>query len=111
MLPIAGTAHLFFNALKNAGCESLVFDNSRRRTDGRSALGESFIDSVTADAGEKGRQALSCAGKNGQEAMNNVRDVGGTLGTAIEKSITTRPYTTLALAVAAGFLFGATWRR
>jgi ElaB/YqjD/DUF883 family membrane-anchored ribosome-binding protein len=54
---------------------------------------------------------LNYAGKKGQEAMDNVRGVGDTLAGAIEKSVTTRPYTTLALAVAAGFLFGATWRR
>jgi ElaB/YqjD/DUF883 family membrane-anchored ribosome-binding protein len=69
------------------------------------------VESVIADAGEKGQQALNYAGKKGQEAMNNVRGVGDTLAVAIEKSVTTRPYTTLALAVAAGFLFGATWRR
>src|SRR6202051_4459528 len=69
------------------------------------------VESVIADAGEKGQQALSYASKKGQEAMDNVRSVGDTVAVAIEKSVTTRPYTTLALAVAAGFLFGATWRR
>jgi ElaB/YqjD/DUF883 family membrane-anchored ribosome-binding protein len=69
------------------------------------------VESVIADAGEKGQQALNYAGKRGQEAMDNVRGVGDTLAVAIEKSVTTRPYATLALAVAAGFLFGATWRR
>jgi ElaB/YqjD/DUF883 family membrane-anchored ribosome-binding protein len=69
------------------------------------------VESVIADAGEKGQQALNYAGKRGQEAMDNVRGVGDTLAVAIERSVTTRPYTTLALAVAAGFLFGATWRR
>jgi hypothetical protein len=58
------------------------------------------VESVFADAGEKGR-----------EAMNNVRQVGDTFAGAVEKSLTTRPYTTLALALAAGFLVGATWRR
>jgi ElaB/YqjD/DUF883 family membrane-anchored ribosome-binding protein len=69
------------------------------------------VESVIADAGEKGQQALNYASKKGQEAMDNVRSVGDTVAVAIEKSVTTRPYTTLALAVAAGFLFGATWRR
>jgi ElaB/YqjD/DUF883 family membrane-anchored ribosome-binding protein len=69
------------------------------------------VESVIADAGEKGQQALSYAGRKGQEAMDHARDVGDTLAVAIEKSVTTRPYTTLALAVALGFLFGATWRR
>jgi ElaB/YqjD/DUF883 family membrane-anchored ribosome-binding protein len=48
-------------------------------------------------------------GEKGQEAIDNVRDVGDALGTAVEKSVTARPYTTLALAVAGGFLLGATW--
>ena len=43
--------------------------------------------------------------------MDNVREVGKTLGVAIEKSVTKRPYTTLALAMGLGFLFGAIWRR
>ena len=43
--------------------------------------------------------------------MDNLRGVGDTLAVVVEKSIKTRPYTTLALALAAGFLFGATWRR
>ena len=72
---------------------------------------EAGVESVLADAGEKGQQALNYAGKKGQEAMDNVCGAGDTLAVAIEKSVTTRPYTTLALAVAAGFLFGATWRR
>jgi ElaB/YqjD/DUF883 family membrane-anchored ribosome-binding protein len=58
------------------------------------------VESVFADAREKG-----------QQAMNNVRQVRDTFAGAIEKSITTRPYTTLALAVVTGLLFGATWRR
>jgi ElaB/YqjD/DUF883 family membrane-anchored ribosome-binding protein len=69
------------------------------------------VENVIADAGEKGQQALNYAGQKGQEAIDNVRAVGDTFGVAIEKSVTRRPYTTLALAVAAGFLFGASWRR
>jgi ElaB/YqjD/DUF883 family membrane-anchored ribosome-binding protein len=69
------------------------------------------VENAISDAGEKGQQAFSYAGKKGQEAMENVRGVGDTLAVAIVKSVTTRPYTTLGLAMAAGFLFGATWRR
>jgi ElaB/YqjD/DUF883 family membrane-anchored ribosome-binding protein len=69
------------------------------------------VESVVADAGEKGQQALNYAGRKGQEAMDHVREVGDTLAGAIEKSVTTRPYTTLALAIALGFFFGAAWRR
>jgi 4-aminobutyrate aminotransferase-like enzyme len=82
-------------------------------SEGAAAFGDTkaSVQSVIADATEKGQQALNYAGKKGQEAIGNVRGIGDTLGVAIEKSVTTRPYTTLALAVAAGFLFGATWRR
>ena len=62
------------------------------------------VEDMISDAGDY-------AGKKGREAMDNMRGVGDTLGVAVEKSVTTRPYTTLALAVAAGFLLGATWRR
>jgi ElaB/YqjD/DUF883 family membrane-anchored ribosome-binding protein len=62
------------------------------------------VEEMISDAGDY-------AGKKGREAMDNVRGIGDTLAVAIEKSVTTRPYTTLALAVATGFLFGATWRR
>jgi ElaB/YqjD/DUF883 family membrane-anchored ribosome-binding protein len=69
------------------------------------------VESVISDAGERGQQALNYAGKKGQEAMDNLREVGDTLAVAVEKSVTKRPYTTLALAMGLGFLLGATWRR
>jgi ElaB/YqjD/DUF883 family membrane-anchored ribosome-binding protein len=69
------------------------------------------VESVIADAGEKGQQALNYAGQKGQQAMDNVREVGDTLVVAVKRSITKRPYTILALAVGLGFVFGATWRR
>jgi len=47
----------------------------------------------------------------GQEAADAVREVGDNVVDAIDESLKTRPYTTLALAVGFGFLFGATWRR
>lgn len=61
-------------------------------------------ENVISDAG-------NYAGQKGQEALDNVRVVGSSLAVAIEESVATRPYTTLALAVAIGFLFGATWHR
>lgn len=47
----------------------------------------------------------------GQEAVDAVREVGDNMVDAIDELLKKRPYTTLALAVAIGFLFGATWRR
>jgi ElaB/YqjD/DUF883 family membrane-anchored ribosome-binding protein len=54
---------------------------------------------------------LSDAQSKGAEAMGAVREVGDTFGEAIDESLKRRPYTTLALAAAAGFIFGAMWRR
>jgi len=54
---------------------------------------------------------MSDASAKGQEAVNAVREVGDTMVDAIDESLRKRPYTTLALAVGIGFLFGATWRR
>jgi len=47
----------------------------------------------------------------GQEAVDAVREVGDNLVDAVDESLKKRPYTTLALALGIGFLFGATWRR
>ena len=47
----------------------------------------------------------------GREAVDAVREVSDNFVDAIDESIKTRPYTTLAIVAALGFLFGATWRR
>jgi ElaB/YqjD/DUF883 family membrane-anchored ribosome-binding protein len=47
----------------------------------------------------------------GMEAVDAVRDVGDNMMDAIDESLKKRPYTTLALALTLGFVFGATWRR
>ncbi len=54
---------------------------------------------------------ISDAESKGMEAMGAVREVGDNMVDAIDESLKKRPYTTLALAVGIGFLFGATWRR
>jgi len=61
---------------------------------------KSSVDGVIADAQDKGR-----------EAVGAVRDVSDNFVEAIDESIKNRPYATLAIAAALGFLFGATWRR
>ena len=58
------------------------------------------VDDVVSDAQDKGR-----------EAVGAVRDVSDNFVDAIDESIKKRPYTTLALVAALGFVFGATWRR
>ena len=54
---------------------------------------------------------VSDASSKGQDAVSAVREVGDNVVDAIDESLRKRPYTTLALAVGIGFLFGATWRR
>jgi ElaB/YqjD/DUF883 family membrane-anchored ribosome-binding protein len=54
---------------------------------------------------------MSDASAKGQEAVDAVREVGDNVVDAIDTSLKKRPYTTLALAIGIGFLFGATWRR
>jgi ElaB/YqjD/DUF883 family membrane-anchored ribosome-binding protein len=54
---------------------------------------------------------FSEAQDKGMEAVEAVREVSDNMVDAIDESLRTRPYTTLALAVGIGFLFGATWRR
>jgi hypothetical protein len=45
----------------------------------------------------------------GLEAVNAVREVRDNMSTALDKSLQTRPYTTLALAAILGFVLGALW--
>jgi ElaB/YqjD/DUF883 family membrane-anchored ribosome-binding protein len=54
---------------------------------------------------------MSDATAKGQEAVDAVREVGDNMMDAIDESLKKRPYTTLAMAVGIGFLFGAIWRR
>jgi ElaB/YqjD/DUF883 family membrane-anchored ribosome-binding protein len=56
-------------------------------------------------------EAITDAEDRGRDAADAVREVGENLAGAIDASLKERPYTTLALAVGIGFLFGATWRR
>ena len=54
---------------------------------------------------------MSDAQSKGAEAVGAMRDVSDNFAEAIDQSIKERPYATLAIAAALGFLFGATWRR
>jgi ElaB/YqjD/DUF883 family membrane-anchored ribosome-binding protein len=55
--------------------------------------------------------AVSDARNKGREAAHAVHDVSDNFVDAIDESIKNRPYATLALVAAAGFIFGAAWRR
>ena len=56
-------------------------------------------------------EALANAQDKGREAAGAVRDVSDNFVEAIDESLAKRPYTTLAIVAAIGFVFGATWRR
>jgi ElaB/YqjD/DUF883 family membrane-anchored ribosome-binding protein len=58
------------------------------------------VDGVVTDAQAKGK-----------EAADAVREVSDNFVGALDESIKQRPYATVAIAAAIGFLFGATWRR
>jgi ElaB/YqjD/DUF883 family membrane-anchored ribosome-binding protein len=60
----------------------------------------SNIDGVVTDAQAKG-----------SEAVGAVRDVSDNMVNALDQSLKRNPYTTLALAIGLGVLFGATWRK
>jgi ElaB/YqjD/DUF883 family membrane-anchored ribosome-binding protein len=55
--------------------------------------------------------AVSDAEDKGREAVDAMREVSDHFVEAIDESIKTRPYTTLAIVAGLAFLFGATWRR
>ncbi len=55
--------------------------------------------------------AMSDAQDKSREAVDAMREVSDKFVDAIDESIKNRPYTTLAMALGLGFLFGATWRR
>jgi len=61
---------------------------------------KSSVDSVVSDARDTGRDAAGA-----------MRDVSDNFVDAVDESIKTRPYTTLAIVAGLGFLFGATWKR
>ena len=69
-------------------------------TKGSAMATRSNVRSVVADAQDKGREAV--------EAVSEVRD---NVAVAIDKSLKKRPYTTLALTLALGFVLGAMWAR
>jgi ElaB/YqjD/DUF883 family membrane-anchored ribosome-binding protein len=82
------------NAVRHTG-------NAGKNAAGRTAhKASSNVEGMISDAQDKGKEALDA-----------VREVGCNMVEAIDESLAKRPYTTLVLAVAIGFLFGATWRR
>jgi ElaB/YqjD/DUF883 family membrane-anchored ribosome-binding protein len=81
-------------------------------------LTSQLADILTAKGNQAWRKAksnvegvISDVEAKGMEAVGAVREVGDNMLDAVDESLKKRPYTTLALALGIGFLFGATWRR
>jgi ElaB/YqjD/DUF883 family membrane-anchored ribosome-binding protein len=54
---------------------------------------------------------VSSASAKGLYTTKAVRDVTDHVGEAVEESLHTRPFATLAVAIGIGFIFGVAWRR
>ena len=67
----------------------------------------SHLRSVVSDAQAKGRDAVA----RGRDAVDAVSEVRDNMSDALDRSLERRPYTTLAMAAAFGFLLGAMWAR
>jgi ElaB/YqjD/DUF883 family membrane-anchored ribosome-binding protein len=69
------------------------------------------FETTTEQSRNRAESVVSDARAKGQEAATAITDVADTFGEAVEESIRTRPYATLAVAAGIGFLFGACWSR
>ena len=81
-------------------------------------LTQQLADLAAAKGGEVWQRARSSVdgvvegvSAKGQEASDAVGEVRDNLVGALDESLETRPYTTLALSLAAGFVLGALWKR
>jgi ElaB/YqjD/DUF883 family membrane-anchored ribosome-binding protein len=105
---VTNTERSTYSPHSTAYGKALVADAPK---DDLASKGAAAFRDAKANVGDMISDAGDYAGKKGREAMDNMRGVGDSLAVAVERSVTTRPYTTLALAVAAGFLVGAMWHR
>ncbi len=100
-----------------AGAKDIQEDIDALRADVR-RLTAQIGDLLAAKGNAAWRQAkshiggvMSDAEAKGQEAVDAAREIGDNAVDAIDGLLKRRPYTTLALALGIGLLFGATWRR
>lgn len=94
--------------------------NDRGYQDRMSSAGAAIADKGSELAGKAGEQidhvvdkaantAQSLA-QQGREASDRVNEVAGNMKTAVDKSLSDQPMTTLAVAAALGFVLGAVWK-
>ena len=67
-------------------------------------------DNLSQTAGYKAQKATAQAENAAYEATESVRDVANNFGNALDRSLERQPMTTLAMAVAFGFVLGALWK-
>jgi ElaB/YqjD/DUF883 family membrane-anchored ribosome-binding protein len=79
---------------------SATGDQAARKARHQFNRARSSVDDVLSDASDMGSEAA--------DALYEVRD---SVADAVEESVQNRPFTTLAMALAAGFVIGAIWRR
>lgn len=113
----ASTASREARDAASASSEDLQKDLQALRDDFR-RLADQIADIVTGTGNAAWQRAKSSVDEavaeaqgKGREAAEAVREVSDHFVEAIDESIKTRPYTTLALVAGIAFLFGATWRR
>jgi ElaB/YqjD/DUF883 family membrane-anchored ribosome-binding protein len=71
-----------------------------------SAAAADMTDRVAAQV----ESTVSDLAERGREASRSVREVADTFGSALDESLERQPMTTLAMAVAVGFVLGALWK-
>jgi ElaB/YqjD/DUF883 family membrane-anchored ribosome-binding protein len=69
------------------------------------------LDTTVERARAGAQSAIDDAKATGKDAANSFREVADTMGDALDESLRTRPYATLAVAAGIGFLFGVVWSR
>ena len=69
------------------------------------------FDSTTEQARLRAKTMTADVRAAGRDTVDAFTDVSNTMGDALDKSISERPYATLAIAAGLGFLLGAIWAR
>jgi ElaB/YqjD/DUF883 family membrane-anchored ribosome-binding protein len=71
----------------------------------------SQLDTTVERARAGAKSVMDDAKATGKDTVDAFREVSDTMGDALDESLRTRPYATLAIAAGIGFLFGAVWAR
>jgi len=65
---------------------------------------------ATDKAASQVESTMSEVAQRGRDASKSMRDVADNFGTALDRSLDRQPMTTVAMAVAVGFVLGALWK-